>query len=338
MRVLVTGGCGFIASHVVNTLVERYPHYTVVSLDRGDACGSARNCAASEGKPNYSLVRGDITEPDFVRYVLERERIDTVVHAAAQTHVDNSFGNSLRFTRDNVLGTHVLLEAARSVGTVTRFLHVSTDEVYGSCDGGRKMEADATNPTNPYAASKAAAESVVRGYVNAFQFPALIARGNNVYGPRQYPEKLIPKFALRLLRDDKCCVHGDGGNRRHYVHVRDAVEALLLLLHEGALGEVYNIGSESEFTNLQIATKLIGLLQPGEPAEDWIEHVPDRAFNDTRYFIDCGKLRALGWAPTQDFDTGLRETVEWYAGVDVAAHWSLQAAAALLPHPTSECA
>ena len=333
MRILVTGGCGFIASHLVNALVERFPDYAIVNMDRIDACSSPRNCATSAGKANYTMIRGDITNADFVRHVLETERIDTIVHAAAQTHVDNSFGNSLAFTRDNVLGTHVLLEAAKAAGTVTRFLHVSTDEVYGSCDGGRKTEDDALNPTNPYAASKAAAENIVRGYINAFSFPALIMRGNNVYGPRQFPEKLIPKLCLRLIRGDKCCLHGRGTNLRHFVHVSDVVDAVLLLLHKGVLGEVYNIGSEHEFTNLQIAEKLIGILKPGEPTEDWIEHVDDRAFNDTRYFLDYGKLRALGWSPRKDFDEGLHEVVKWYAGVSVADYWSPCAVTALLPHP-----
>ena len=175
MRILVTGGSGFIASHLVDHLVKTYPEYHVVNLDKLDVCSSLRNNASVQGSPNYRFVKGEITSADLLNHIMQTEKIDTVVHAAAQSHVDASFGNSFSFTHNNVYGTHVVLEAAKEAG-VKRFLHVSTDEVYGSCEGHRKCEDSATNPTNPYAASKAAAESIVRGYVNAFQFPAIITR------------------------------------------------------------------------------------------------------------------------------------------------------------------
>lgn len=333
MRILVTGGCGFIASHLVNTLVDKYPEYFIVNLDRVDACSSLLNCAQSEGKPNYKFIKGDITCADLVRYVLDSEQIDTIIHAAAQTHVDNSFGNSLRFTRDNVYGTHVILETAKASGRISRFVHVSTDEVYGSCTGDRKTEESGLDPTNPYAASKAAAESVVRGYINSFSFPAIITRGNNVYGPNQYPEKLIPKFALRLQSGKACCIHGTGTNQRHFVHVSDVVNALDLILHKGLLGEVYNIGTQDEFTNMDIAKKLIALIKPADDAEQWVEHVRDRSFNDTRYYLCYDKLMKLGWRPEKDFDEGLRETVKWYSDVQLKTHWSASAIHSLNPHP-----
>lgn len=254
MRILITGGCGFIGSHLVNHLVTKYPDYFVVNLDKLDVCSSTKNVSQVESLHNYKFVQGDIASADLVNYILESERIDTIVHMASQSHVDASFGNSFSFTHNNVYGTHVLLEAAKKAA-VHKFVHVSTDEVYGSCDD-QKTESSATNPTNPYSASKAAAESIVRGYINSFDFPAIITRGNNVYGSNQYVEKLIPKFACRLLCDQKCCIHGDGTNRRHYLHVTDAVAAFDLILHKGVVGETYNIGSTDEFTNRQIAEKL----------------------------------------------------------------------------------
>lgn len=323
MRILVTGGCGFIASHLVNYLVDTYPSYTIVNLDKLDECSSLANVKPSEGRSNYKFVRGDLLCDDLVRYVLESERIDTIIHAAAHTHVDNSFGNSLKFTMNNVYGTHVLLEVARDVGTIQRFIHVSTDEVYGSCEGERKTEQSLLNPTNPYSASKAAAENVARGYWNSFQFPIIITRGNNVYGPNQYPEKMIPKFILRLLRDKPCCIHGDGSNLRHFVHVEDVVRAFDLILHKGRVGETYNIGTSDEFTTAEVARRLVALLKPDDSeAATWIEHVEDRAFNDVRYFLNYDKLTTeLGWSPRVPFARGLAEVVEWYRNVDAAEHW-----------------
>ena len=325
--ILVTGGCGFIASHVIRHLLERYS-YRIINVDRLDECGSLHNCDDFAAHPNYTFVRGDVASVDLLRYVFKTNEIDTVLHAAAHTHVDNSFGNSLQFTLNNVYGTHVLLEAAREAG-VRRFVHVSTDEVYGSCDE-RKEEGSVLDPTNPYAASKAAAEQIVRSYVNSFGFPAIITRGNNVYGPCQYPEKLIPKFALRLLRGRKCRLHGSGENRRHFVHVRDVAAAFVVILHKGVVGETYNIGTTDEFRNVDIARRLVGVVKPGELADDWIEHVVDRPFNDVRYHLSFEKLAALGWAPQTDFTKGLEETVEWYRQVDPAAHWSARAVDALL--------
>jgi dTDP-glucose 4,6-dehydratase len=331
MRILVTGGCGFIASHLVKHLVKTYPHYYIVNLDKLDTCSSIHNHASVIGCSNYKFIPGDITSADLVNYILATEEINTIVHAAAQSHVDASFGNSFAFTHNNVYGTHVLLEAAKKAG-IGRFIHVSTDEVYGSCDADRKCEASATNPTNPYAASKAAAESIVRGYINSFSFPAIITRGNNVYGPNQYVEKLIPKFISRLLRNQKCCIHGDGSNRRHYLHVLDTVSALDLVLHKGLGGETYNIGSLEEITNFELAKKIIRLLKREEP-EDWIEYVPDRAFNDSRYYLTFDKLTKLGWKPKYTLDDALPEVIKWYKETDIVSHWSDHALVALQAHP-----
>lgn len=332
MNVLVTGGCGFIGSHFVRRLVREYPHYNIVNLDILEACSSPVNVEECENAPNYKFIKGDITSSDLVSYILATEKIDAIVHIAAQSHVDASFGNSFEFTRSNVFGTHVMLESAKQAG-VKRFIHVSTDEVYGSCEGERKVEGSATNPTNPYAASKAAAESLVRGYVSSYDFPAIITRGNNVFGPNQFVEKLIPKCITRLLRGEKCCLHGNGTNRRHYLHVEDTAKAFDLILHKGAVGETYNIGSEDEFTNIEVARKLVALVKPGDPTDQWIEYVKDRPFNDSRYFLTFEKLSALGWKPTRQFDESLREIVDWYSAVDIVHHWGSSAEIALSPHP-----
>lgn len=333
MRILITGGCGFIGSHLVRHMVKKYPEYLIVNLDKLDTCATLRNVDEVKDHPNYSFVKGDITCADLLNYVFKTNEIDTVIHLAAQSHVDNSFGNSVTFTHNNVLGTHLLVEAARRAN-VSRFVHVSTDEVYGSCDSGRKNESSATNPTNPYAASKAAAESIVRGYMNAFDFPAIITRGNNVYGPGQYVEKLIPKFTMRLLQGRKCCIHGDGSNRRHFLHVLDTVLAFDLVLHRGTVGETYNIGSVDEFTNLEIAQKLVSLLKPTDACDEWVELVEDRPFNDTRYHLCFDRLLALGWAPTHTFDTALADVVKWYMETDIGTHWSEAAHNALQAHPS----
>jgi dTDP-glucose 4,6-dehydratase len=332
MRILVTGGCGFIGSHFIKHVLKKYPDYHVVNLDKLDVCSSLHNVDECDQFVNYKFIKGDITSADLLNYILKTEHIEVIVHAAAQSHVDASFGNSMSFTQNNVYGTHVLLEAAKSAN-VKKFLHVSTDEVYGSCDEDCKDEKSAPNPTNPYSASKAAAENLVMAYINSFAFPALITRGNNVYGPHQYVENLIPKFIIRLLRGEMCCVHGDGNNRRHYLHVNDTVNALDLVLHKGSVGEIYNIGSNEEFTTLEVAAKLIGLIKKTANVQDWIEHVPDRPFNDSRYFLSFTKLNELGWEPKENFNASIVDIIKWYQTVDLPTYWSKRALSALDPHP-----
>merc|ERR1719320_1998169 len=263
---------------------------------------------------NCTFIKGDIQDATLVAKVLNEHQIDSIVHFAAETHVDNSFGNSVAFTNSNVLGTHVLLECLRtSNGQVRRFIHVSTDEVYGSCLGGvAKHEQVALDPTNPYAATKAAAEHIVKSYLHSFQLPVIITRGNNVYGPRQYPEKLIPKFINRLHRGMKLPLHGDGKNRRSFVYVMDVAKAFDLILHKGTTGEIYNIGTDNELRNIDVAEALIKAFGKEEQKDKIISFVPDRAFNDVRYFIDSGKLHTLGWKPMTEFLTGLKETIMWY--------------------------
>jgi len=333
-NILVTGGAGFIASHVVIRLVQKHPEYKVVCLDKVDYCSSLRNLDEVANCPNFKFIKGNICSADLIRYVLQQEKIDTIIHAAAQTHVDNSFGNSFAFTENNVLGTHVLLESAKLAG-IKRFIHVSTDEVYGSSyqDELARTEGDVLEPTNPYAATKAAAEAIARSYWFSFKMPVIVTRGNNVFGPHQYPEKVIPKFIRRMMNKMPVCIHGDGSNSRHFIYVGDVAAAFDTILHSGVDGEVYNIGCDDELTNLEVAERLVRALVPNcASTTEHIEFVEDRPFNDVRYYINSGKLMALGWKPEVSFDEGLKKTIEWYQNV-TKDWWEIGTDSALAAHP-----
>jgi UDP-glucose 4,6-dehydratase len=247
--------------------------------------------------------------------------------------VDSSFGNSFAFTLNNVCGTHALLEAARLAGHVTRFLHVSTDEVYGAGSGAASGEASTLEPTNPYAATKAAAEMLVKAYHNSYKLPCITTRSNNVYGPHQYPEKLIPKFALLCAAGGRLPVHGSGAALRCFLHVSDVAAAYDVILHAGAAGETFNIGTQAERSVLDVAAAVCAHF--GRDAADAIEHVPDRLFNDRRYFIDDAKLAALGWAPRVGWEAGLADTIRWYLShVAGGAYWpGYETALAAHPEP-----
>jgi len=333
-NILVTGGAGFIASHVVVLLVRKYPHYKIVNFDKMDYCSSLHNLDDVSDCANYKFIEGNILSADLLRYVLEKEEIDTIIHAAAQTHVDNSFGNSFAFTKNNVMGTHVLVETAKTHG-IKRFIHVSTDEVYGSSydEDPSRVEGDVLEPTNPYAATKAAAENIVKSYYHSFKLPVIITRGNNVYGPHQYPEKVIPKFIRRLVNGQDCCIHGDGSNSRHYVYVGDVAAAFDTILHKGVDGETYNIGCHDELTNLEVARKLVHAVFPDSSSPDeHISFVEDRAFNDVRYFLNFDKLQRLGWEPKVRIEEGLIKTIEWYKSV-TTDWWEVGTDSALAAHP-----
>ncbi|KAK3952723.1 hypothetical protein QBC32DRAFT_134633 [Pseudoneurospora amorphoporcata] len=339
-NIMVTGGAGFIACWVVRHLVLTYPEaYNVVSFDKLDYCASLNNTRVLEHEPNFSFHKGDITNPSEVMDCLKRYNIDTIFHFAAQSHVDLSFGNPFGFTHTNVYGTHVLLESARKVG-VKRFIHVSTDEVYGEVkdDEDDLLETSILAPTNPYAASKAAAEMLVNSYKKSFKLPVIIVRSNNVYGPHQYPEKIIPKFTCLLARGKPVVLHGDGSPTRRYLYAGDAADAFDTILHRGQLGEIYNVGSYDEISNLSLCHKLLAemeIISPRSPlsaparnyttsppslplvAEQeefyrWVKYTRDRPFNDHRYAVDGTKLRQLGWEPKTSFGEGLRITVDWY--------------------------
>lgn len=256
------------------------------------------------------------------------------MHFAAQTHVDNSFGNSFEFSVNNFDGTHVLLECAKEHKLLERFVHVSTDEVYGesSFESGNsnKEHTSLLQPTNPYAATKAGAEMLVMAYGQSCGLKYIITRGNNVYGPHQYPEKAIPKFISLLHRQRKIPIHGDGLAVRSYMHVSDAANAFDFILHGGQIGHIYNLGAREERTVLSVAKDICSLM--GVDANDVIEFVEDRAFNDRRYFIDCSKLQALGWREENCWTDGLKETIEWYTADSRQEYWD-DCAMALLAHP-----
>ncbi|KAI8987248.1 hypothetical protein BDF20DRAFT_813619 [Mycotypha africana] len=332
-NILVTGGAGFIGSFLVRKLVVLYPEYHIYVIDKLDYCGSLHNLKAIKEFPNYTFVRGDITSVDFISFFLKEKKIDVIFHLAAQTHVDNSFGDSFEFTTNNVMGTHVLLEAAK-MNQIKRFIHVSTDEVYGEVVNGPDCREDSIlSPTNPYSATKAAAECLVKAYHKSFGLPITITRSNNVYGPYQFPEKITSKFICSMLKGKKCYIHGDGQNSRKYLYAADVVNALDIIFHKGSIGETYNIGSPSEITNLEMARRIILLFgHKEEEIPEHIEFVRDRAFNDKRYAIDCTKLEKLGWAPKVEFNEGLIKTIEWYRQC-TDTWWGDDISSALIPHP-----
>jgi dTDP-glucose 4,6-dehydratase len=308
LSVLVTGGCGFIGSNFIRYLLGAEPDVRVVNLDCLTYAGNPANLAGLEGDPRYRLVRGSITDRDAVRRAADGAQ--AIIHFAAESHVDRSIHDSGPFVQTNVLGTQVLLDAARELG-VERYVQVSTDEVYGSLGPtGFFTEETPLAPNSPYAASKAAADLLVRSYHHTFGLPAVITRCSNNYGPYQFPEKLIPLFISNLLRDEPVPVYGDGRQVRDWVHVTDHCRAIHRVWRAGGVGEVYNVGGRCERTNLELTRTLLDVL--GKP-ESLIRHVKDRPGHDRRYAIDCGKIeRELGWRPEVPFETGLRDTVAWY--------------------------
>jgi dTDP-glucose 4,6-dehydratase len=316
MKLLVTGGCGFIGSAFCRRLIATGT--TLVNLDILYPC-STRELQESSG--NYTFVKGDVKDRRLLDELLRVHEIDTVVHFAAQSHVDTSFTNPMLYTQDNVVGTHTLLEACRDYGLIVKFIHISTDEVYGeNVAEGAFSETSLLKPTNPYAASKAAAEMFVHSYVHSYSFPAIIIRSNNIYGIGQYDEKVIPKFAFQLLDGKKLTIQGSGQQLRSFLHVEDAVDAVLCVLEKGSVGAVYNISSEDEISIRDLASRMIGLLKPGDPVDQWISFIADRNFNDKRYLIESEPLKQLGWKQLRPFDKGLVETVNWYKKVD-RSYW-----------------
>lgn len=309
LRVLVTGGCGFIGSNFVRYLLAHRPDVSIVNLDALTYAGNLANLSDILDNPRHVFVRGDITDRDLVRRVLA-QAFDTVFHLAAESHVDRSIYDATPFVRTNVLGTQVLLDAAREF-PVRRFIHVSTDEVYGSLGPtGAFTEETPLAPNSPYAASKAAADLLVRSYVHTFGFPAIITRCSNNYGPYQFPEKFLPLFITHLLEDQPVPLYGDGQQVRDWIHVLDHCQALVRIWEAGHVGEVYNIGGHCEKTNLEVAQMLCREL--GKPTS-LIRFVADRPGHDRRYAMDTTKIeRQLGWRPTIPFEEGLRQTIRWY--------------------------
>lgn len=331
-NIVITGAAGFIASHVCNKLVHDYPDYKIIVLDKLDYCSNLKNLIPSLSSPNFKFIKGDIGSADLVNYILLTESIDTIMHFAAQTHVDNSFGNSFEFTKNNIYGTHVLLEACKVTGgQIKRFIHVSTDEVYGETDEDAAVgnhEASQLLPTNPYSATKAGAEMLVMAYGRSYGLPVITTRGNNVYGPNQFPEKLIPKFLLLAMKGKTLPIHGDGSNVRSYLYCEDVAEAFEIILHRGEVGHVYNIGTKKERRVIDVARDICRLfsLDP----DTHVKFVENRPFNDQRYFLDDEKLKKLGWFESTAWEEGLRKTMDWYVK---NPDWWGDVSGALLPHP-----
>jgi dTDP-glucose 4,6-dehydratase len=310
MNVLVTGGCGFIGSNLVRLLLAERSEWRVVNLDRLTYAGNAENLADLEGHPRYRFVRGDIGNGELVSEIIRSEKIAAVMHLAAESHVDRSILAPAVFIETNVRGTQCLLEAARELG-VKRFLHVSTDEVYGSLgETGLFTEETPLAPSSPYSASKAGSDLLALAYAHTFGMHVVVTRCSNNYGPYQFPEKLIPLMVANALRERRLPVYGDGRNVRDWIHVEDHCRGLLAALERGGRGQVYNFGASSERRNIEIVKQVLAILGR---SESLIEYVKDRPGHDRRYAIDAAKAsRELGWSPRWDFERGLRATVEWY--------------------------
>jgi dTDP-glucose 4,6-dehydratase len=311
---LVTGGCGFIGSQFIKLVLREHPQYRVVNFDLLTYAGNMENLANEErtrARSAYHFICGDISDTKLVEKTISGEKVDAIVNFAAETHVDRSLLDSAPFLRTNVEGTRVLLDSASRLG-VQRFLQVSTDEVYGSLEPSDPpfTEEHPLRPNSPYAASKAAADLLVRAYHNSYGFPALITRCGNNYGPYQFPEKFLPLFITNALDDLPLPLYGDGRQIRDWIHVEDHARALLRVLEEGQVGEIYNVSANGEQTNLHMAERVLSLM--GKPA-NLLRYVTDRPGHDRRYGIDAGKLcRELGWQPRISLDDGLQATIEWY--------------------------
>jgi dTDP-glucose 4,6-dehydratase len=308
MKILVTGGAGFIGSNFILHMMNSHPEVEVINLDVLTYAGNLNNLKGVDKNPRYTFLEGDICDPDIVNTILDRFNVDTIVHFAAESHVDRSITKASEFVRTNVLGTHNLLECARH-HPVTRFIHISTDEVYGSTLKGSFTEKDILSPSSPYSASKAGSDLLVLSYFTTYKLPVIITRCTNNFGPCQYPEKLIPLFVTNLIAGRKVPVYGTGKNVRDWIHVSDHCRAVEFLLKKGIPGEIYNIGGGNEKTNIEITEKILTLLKKDK---SWIEFVTDRPGHDFRYSLDCSKLLKMGWSPRYSFEEGLKDTVDWY--------------------------
>lgn len=339
--VLVTGGSGFIASHLVDRLVKT--GYFVINLDKIDYC-SYNNTKDIPNK--YKFIHGNINNKELLMFIFKEYNIEVIFHLAAQTHVDNSFYNSVQFTFDNISGTHTLLEAVRDFNSfvskrskcgieeeaekeyegeeektysgIQRFIHMSTDEVYGEVKQGENECTETTilKPTNPYSATKASAELLCSSYYHSFKLPISIIRCNNVFGPRQYPEKVIPAFISNLIHSGngyKCSIHGEGLTERHFIYVDNVIDAIMCIYEKGKINEIYNISTEECYKIIDLAKLLVKLIKNDEDnLHKYIQFVPDRNFNDFRYLINSEKLEKLGWKPKINFDEGLKRTIQHF--------------------------
>jgi len=307
VEVLVTGGAGFIGSNFVRYVLRSHPDWHVTTLDKLTYAGRRENLHDVMEDPRHRFVHGDICDAPVASPLVEQSNI--VVHFAAETHVDRSIMSAGDFIRTDVVGTFVLLEAARRAANLRRFVQISTDEVYGSVAEGTSIERDELRPRNPYSASKAAADRLAYSYYATYNLPVIVTRGSNNYGPYQFPEKVLPLFITNLVDDIPVPLYGDGGNVRDWLHVLDHCRALDHLIDVAQNGEVYNIGGGNEIRNLDLTHRVLALMD--KPAS-LINPVPDRPGHDRRYALDTTKVRSLGWTPQVPFDSGLQDTIAWY--------------------------
>ena len=305
-KILITGAAGFIGSHVFDHFLNLYPDAEITILDKMTYAANIKNIPSIETNSNHNLVIGDLIDLEICLDTTKDK--DLVINLAAESHVDNSFNNSIIFSRSNELGTHTLMEACKQ-NNVKKIIHVSTDEVYGENVDKPFLEEDRLNPTNPYSASKAAAEMIVKSYHTSFKLPVIVVRANNIYGIRQFPEKIIPKFILRSIDGLSLQIHGNGSNLRHYLSALDFASAIELLSIKGEEGQAYNIASDLELSNLEVADLIKDQFHNKKID---IEHIDDRPFNDSRYAVNDKKLRKLGWNPKRNLKADLPEIVEWY--------------------------
>lgn len=305
--ILITGGAGFIGSNLIHFLLRSYDGIKIINLDKLTYAGNLENLEGVASDPRYEFVHGDICDQKLVRQVMAR--VQGVVHLAAETHVDRSILDAGQFVQTDVFGSFVLLDGLRHAPDVEFFLHVSTDEVYGSRDKGFFKEDDPLNPSSPYAASKAGADRLARAYHVTFGLPVIIIRPSNNYGPYQYPEKFIPLFITNCLEGKPLPLYGQGTNVRDWLHVKDHCRAIDLVIRRGESGEVYNIGANNEVPNIRVAELICEYL---DRPRTLIKLVKDRPGHDQRYALDCQKIRSLGWQPEIPFAVGLKETVRWY--------------------------
>ena len=306
-KIVITGGAGFIGSHIVDHFAHEYPDAQILVFDKMTYAADIQNIMHHIESDRIKLLVGDICNLERCYQALEDA--DLLIHAAAESHVDNSFGNSMEFSKTNVLGTHALMEAALKSG-VPKIIHISTDEVYGEVIEGAVSEDALLQPTNPYSASKAAADMIIQGYKKSFNLPVVTVRSNNIFGIRQFPEKILPKFMMLLMTGQKLTLHGTGENKRHFLAAQDLCRALDLLVHKGEIGEIYNIGTTDEYQNVEVAHMICDVF--GLDPEKWITHIEDRPFNDARYAITWEPLTALGWKPQIRLRDEIGNMANWY--------------------------
>jgi dTDP-glucose 4,6-dehydratase len=321
-NILITGGAGFIGSHLVRLFVNKYPNYHIYNLDKLTYAGNLENLTDIEDKKNYTFIKGDITDNNFIKTLFKKYNFDSVIHLAAESHVDRSITNPLEFVMTNVIGTVNLLQSANkhwNDKSDKLFYHVSTDEVYGSLqETGKFTEVTSYDPHSPYSASKASSDHFVRAFYDTYQLPIVISNCSNNYGPNQFPEKLIPLFIHNIQQNKNLPVYGNGLNVRDWLYVEDHVDAIDQIFHKGKLGETYNIGGNNELTNLELIDSLIKIVdkklgRKESVSKKLITFVEDRKGHDLRYAIDITKISSeLGWQPTLNFEKGLKKTIDWY--------------------------